>query len=213
MANWTAGGFVGRMFRTISKYIAPQGMPPPVLWGDEGTVERRLKGKVRDLRLTRRMHCFEYPFPPEDVVSFFRAYYGPMNRAFAALDLSGQKALHRELVDLWSSGNKGGGRTTNVDGEYLEVIATRALTQTLDRDPSGCGDFLQQKGLFSRRGDRVLINEVLISECRNLSTGVLFLLRAAPRLLLRRCSFLHPPSGRMTKSPMDSWLAEAAAVI
>lgn len=137
MANWTASGFVGRMFRTISKYVAPAGMPPPVLWGDEETVQRRLESKVRDLRLTRRMHRFEYPFPPEDVVGFFRAYYGPMNRAFASLDLSGQKALHRALVDLWSSCNKATGRTTHVDGEYLEVIGHRDadwVTQLTARD-------------------------------------------------------------------------------
>src|SRR5262249_1587246 len=35
MANWTPQGFVGQMFKTISKFIAPSGMPSPVLWGDE----------------------------------------------------------------------------------------------------------------------------------------------------------------------------------
>src|SRR5262245_55796470 len=34
MANWTPGGFIGQMFKTISKHIAPSGMPSPVLWGD-----------------------------------------------------------------------------------------------------------------------------------------------------------------------------------
>src|SRR5215470_8498262 len=35
MANWTPAGFVGQMFKTISRHIAPSGMPAPVLWGDE----------------------------------------------------------------------------------------------------------------------------------------------------------------------------------
>lgn len=33
MANWTPGGFIGQMFKAISKHIAPSGMPAPVLWG------------------------------------------------------------------------------------------------------------------------------------------------------------------------------------
>ena len=35
MANWTAEGFIGKMFKVIAKFIAPPGMPSPVLWGDE----------------------------------------------------------------------------------------------------------------------------------------------------------------------------------
>jgi len=38
MANWTPGGFIGQMFKTIAKHIAPSGMPSPVLWGDPATV-------------------------------------------------------------------------------------------------------------------------------------------------------------------------------
>ncbi|MGH2360260.1 MAG: class I SAM-dependent methyltransferase, partial [bacterium] len=33
MANWTPQGFIGRMFKTVSTFIAPSGMPSPVLWG------------------------------------------------------------------------------------------------------------------------------------------------------------------------------------
>ena len=50
MANWTPGGFVGQMFKTISKHIAPSGMPSPVLWGDEATVRDRLREGIADLK-------------------------------------------------------------------------------------------------------------------------------------------------------------------
>src|SRR4051794_35631727 len=33
MANWTAAGFMGQMFKIISRHIAPSGMPSPLLWG------------------------------------------------------------------------------------------------------------------------------------------------------------------------------------
>jgi len=43
---------------------------------------------------------FEYPFPPDAVVDFFRRHYGPMSRAFASLDANGQDKLRSELVQL-----------------------------------------------------------------------------------------------------------------
>lgn len=126
MANWTPGGFVGEMFKTIAKHIAPSGMPSPVLWGDEAIVRDRLREGISDLKLARRLYHFDYPFPPAEVVDFYRANYGPMSRAFASLDDNGQEKLRSELVNLWSAHNKAKDNTTMVDAEYLEVIATRA---------------------------------------------------------------------------------------
>jgi ubiquinone/menaquinone biosynthesis C-methylase UbiE len=127
MGNWTPGGFVGQMFRTISKHIAPSGMPAPVLWGDEATVRDRLSEGIADLRCTRRVYHFDYPFPPDAVVDFYRANYGPMARAFASLDANGRETLRSELIQLWSKHNYSYARTTKVDAEYLEVIAIRIL--------------------------------------------------------------------------------------
>ena len=126
MVNWTPGGFIGQMFKIIAKHIAPSGMPSPVLCGDEATVRTRLSKGIADLKLTRMMYRFEYPFAPEGVVEFFRVNYGPMSRAFASLDENGQAAVRRELVGLWSEHNSAKGPATCVDAEYLEVIATRA---------------------------------------------------------------------------------------
>ncbi len=125
MANWTPGGFIGKMFKTISRYIAPSGMPSPVLWGDEATVRERLRDGIADLRCTLRTYHFEYPFAPEAVVDFYRNNYGPMSRAFASIDTAGQQSLRSELVDLWSAHNYASGDATKVDAEYLEVIAAR----------------------------------------------------------------------------------------
>lgn len=126
MANWTPDGFIGQMFKTIAKHIAPSGMPSPVLWGDEATVRDRLREGISDLKLTLRVYHFEYPFSPEEVVDFFRTNYGPMSRAFASLDAWGQESLRVELVNLWSEYNYSRGSDTKVDAEYLEVIGTRS---------------------------------------------------------------------------------------
>ncbi len=125
LANWTPGGFIGQMFKISSKYVPPPNMPSPLKWGDEETVRERLREGVADLQLTRRMCPFKYPFPPTEVVEFFRMYYGPTQRAFDALDADGQAALRNDLERLWAEHNQATDDTTLVEGEYLEVRATR----------------------------------------------------------------------------------------
>ena len=126
MGKWTPDGFAGQMFKTIAQYIAPSGMPSPVLWGDVATVRTRLSEGIANLKFGIHVYHFEYPFPPDAVVEFFRNTYGPMSRAFASLDLNGQEKLRSELVSLWTAHNQATDGTTKVDAEYLEVIATRS---------------------------------------------------------------------------------------
>lgn len=126
MGNWTREGFVGQMFRTFAKFIAPSGMPAPVLWGDEAVVRKRLGHGVSDLTMTRRQYNFTYPFPPAEVVEFFRNYYGPTHCAFASLNEIDAIRLRCDLEELWSTHNRGGKELTVVTSEYLEVIAVKA---------------------------------------------------------------------------------------
>jgi SAM-dependent methyltransferase len=127
MANWTPEGFVGQMFKTIGKHVPPPLlMPSPVKWGDEATVRERLRDGVAELQLTKRQYPFRYPFPPSEVVEFFGTYYGPTNRAFASLDAAGQAALRHDLEQLWTTHNRATDGTTDLESEYLEVIAVRA---------------------------------------------------------------------------------------
>src|SRR6185503_13147879 len=106
MGNWTKEGFIGKMFKTFARFIAPPGMPAPVLWGDESVVRERFGAGVAQLRLTRVHYRFDYPFAPADVVEFFRQNYGPTTRAFAALNEADAASLRGELVNLWTSNNQ-----------------------------------------------------------------------------------------------------------
>jgi len=127
MANWTPAGFVGQMFKLTGKHVPPPpNMPSPVKWGDEDTVRERMREGIADVKLTKRMCPFEYPFPPADVVESFRMYYGPTKRAFEALDDNGQAALRKDLEQLWGQHNQATDGTTYGEGEYLEIVATRA---------------------------------------------------------------------------------------
>lgn len=127
MGNWTPGGFIGQMFKLTAGHVPPPpGMPSPVLWGDAETVRARFGTGLSDLKLTHRLYAIHYPFPPADVVEFFRMYYGPTNRAFAALDDNGQQALRDALEAHWSASNLANAGETRVEAEYLEVMGVRA---------------------------------------------------------------------------------------
>ena len=127
MANWTPEGFIGQMFKITGKHVPPPPtMPSPLKWGDEETVRERLRDGIADLQMTRRMCPFKYPLPPAGVVESFRMYYGPTGRAFEALDSEGQAALRSDLEQLWTKHNQATDNATYVEGEYLEVIATRS---------------------------------------------------------------------------------------
>lgn len=126
MANWTPQGFIGQMFKINASHVPPPpNMPSPLKWGDEETVRERLRDGVTGLQLTRRLISLRFPLAVPEVIEFWRNWYGPTQRAFAALDEKGQAALRRDLEKLWTENNQATDGTTHVASEYLEVIATR----------------------------------------------------------------------------------------
>jgi SAM-dependent methyltransferase len=126
MGNWTPVGFVGQMFKIHGKHVPPPAiMEPPVKWGNEEVVRSRLNDGISQLKASRRLYPMRYPFPPSEVVEFFRTYYGPTHKAFAALDVEKQAALRQDLEQLWMEHNTAKDGTTFLESEYLEVIATR----------------------------------------------------------------------------------------
>jgi ubiquinone/menaquinone biosynthesis C-methylase UbiE len=127
MANWTPEGFVGKSFQVTAKMAPPPpGVPAPVLWGTEQTVRERFGNGVSKLSMTRQNAVFEYPFPPKEVVGYFRQYFGPTQMTFARLDEKGRAELTAQLEAMWEKHNLSPNGETKVQAEYLEVRATRA---------------------------------------------------------------------------------------
>ena len=127
MANWTPDGFVGENFRAQAAHVPPpQGVPRPVLWGDEATVRERFGKGVSKITCSRQMCIFKFPFPPREVVQLFRRYFGPTQVAFSTLDAGKQASLAADLEAVWNKHNQVKDGTTLVEGEYLEVQAIRA---------------------------------------------------------------------------------------
>jgi SAM-dependent methyltransferase len=126
LANWTPTGFVGQMFKTTGKHVPPpQNMPSPLLWGDESTVRERLGSRVSDIKFERRSLVFTFPFGVAETIEYWRAFYGPTHKAFAALDGEGQAALRADLENLWAENNLASDGSTLVKSEYLQITAIR----------------------------------------------------------------------------------------
>ena len=58
-------------------------------------------------------------------MDIFRTFYGPMHKAFAALDADGQAALETDMLALLRRSNRGSAVGIVVPGEYLETVITR----------------------------------------------------------------------------------------
>jgi len=124
LANWTPEGFIGQVFKTIGKHVAPPaGVQSPALWGTEARLSALFAG--HDVQLTRQVFHFRYQSPAH-WLDVFRTYYGPMNRAFAALDAAGQAALEADMMALLTRLNRGGEDTLIVPSDYLQVVVTIA---------------------------------------------------------------------------------------
>ena len=126
MANWTPEGFVGKSFAVTGRIAPPPvDLPKPVLWGMENIVKERFAAVGCPIETHRRMVHFKYPFPPAQVVEFFRQYFGPTQVAYSRLDDTGKAAMTRELEKLWTDHHDGPDGHSHVQAEYLEVRATK----------------------------------------------------------------------------------------
>lgn len=97
MANWTPDGFIGQLFKVMGRYLPPPpGVKPPSLWGTEARLREPFKGEVR---AERRNFVFRYR-SPKHWLQTFRTYYGPMHKAFGALDAAQQASLGQDLLAL-----------------------------------------------------------------------------------------------------------------
>ena len=95
-----------------------------MLWGGEAHLRALFGDGVSALTATRRLFTFRQR-SPRAWIDYFRAYYGPTLKAFAALDDAGQAALTADLEALIARHNVATDGTMVVPAEYLEVVAVR----------------------------------------------------------------------------------------
>jgi SAM-dependent methyltransferase len=125
LANWTPGGFIGRLFKTIASHVSPPpGVQSPSLWGTEPHIVELFGAQAAQIRCERRHFNFRYRSPAHWLRAF-RDLYGPMHKAFGALDAAAAASLERAITALLDELNVAGPDSLVVPGEYLEIVVTK----------------------------------------------------------------------------------------
>jgi len=124
MANWTPESFIGQLFKTMGKYVAPApGMKSPALWGNKAHLEV-LFGAKATIAAQSKNFVFRYK-SPRHWIEIFRGDYGPVVKAFAAIDPPAREALEADLYALLDKFNIAADGTLVIPSEYLEVVITK----------------------------------------------------------------------------------------
>jgi hypothetical protein len=125
LANWTPGGFIGQVFKTIGKHVAPPpGAKSPALWGTQARIGELFEPRAASVKSTQRNFVFRYRSAGH-WLELFKTYYGPVLKTFAALEPAAQTALQHDLMALIGQFNRSGDGSMVVPSEYLEIVITR----------------------------------------------------------------------------------------
>ena len=126
LASWTPDGFIGELFRTVAAHVPPPaGVSSPMLWGTEAHLRDLFGEAVCSLEVEERTFTFRFR-SPEEFVAFFRRWYGPTLKAFAALEGASQDALQQDLVALAARFDRLDGDAIAIPSTYTEaVLVTR----------------------------------------------------------------------------------------
>jgi SAM-dependent methyltransferase len=125
LANWTPDGLVGQLFKTIAKHVPPPaGVQSPALWGTSARLTELFGASARAIVAEPRHFVFRYR-SPQHWLEVFRSTYGPVLKAFGALDAAAQRALGEDLLQLITRFNRADDGTVVAPSEYLEIVITR----------------------------------------------------------------------------------------
>jgi SAM-dependent methyltransferase len=125
LANWTPTSFVGELFKLMGRYLPPPaGVKSPALWGTEARLRDLFGERLATIAIEPRHFAFRYRSAAH-WLEVFRTFYGPMHKAFGALDATLQESLAADLIALAESFNRATDGTLVAPSEYIEVVITR----------------------------------------------------------------------------------------
>ena len=125
LANWTPTGFIGELFKLIGRYLPPPaGVKSPALWGTEARLQELFGEQSSSIAAQRKDFVFRYRSPAH-WLEVFRTFYGPVQKAFAALDPAKQEAFAADILAVLEKFNRATDGTLAAPSEYLEVVVTR----------------------------------------------------------------------------------------
>jgi len=125
LANWTPEGFIGQLFKTLGQHMPPPaGVKSPAMWGKRERMTELFGSAASAIQAEPRAFAFRYRSPLH-FLDVFRNYYGPLLKAFDALEPAKQAALHADIMSLIARFNRSGDDTMIVPSEYLEIVITK----------------------------------------------------------------------------------------
>lgn len=124
LANWTPDSFIGRLFKTVGKYVPPAGnAKSPALWGDEAYL-KELFGSAEHISAVRKNFVFRYR-SPQHWLDIFRGYYGPVLKAFEAIDKDAARLLEKDILALLDEFNVAKDGTLVAPSAYVEAVIVK----------------------------------------------------------------------------------------
>ncbi|MCG6876517.1 MAG: methyltransferase domain-containing protein [Betaproteobacteria bacterium] len=125
LANWTPSSFIGELFKLMGRYVPPAaGVKSPALWGTEEHLRELFGKRLDSIAIERKDFVFRYRSAAH-WLEVFRTFYGPMQKAFGAVDPTKQESLAADLIDLAEKFNRATDGSLVAPGEYLEVVIKR----------------------------------------------------------------------------------------
>ena len=125
LANWTPDSFIGQLFKTLGKHLPPpSGVNSPALWGSKDWIEEVFENQFEVTSFRLKNFVFRYR-SAEHFLEYFRTYYGPMQKAFDALDAEAQERLQIDILALANNYNVSIDGSLRIPSEYAEIVITK----------------------------------------------------------------------------------------
>jgi len=103
----------------------PAGVRSPMLWGTEAHLRELFGAGIRSLEVAERTFTFRFR-SADEFVSFFRTWYGPTLKAFAALEGEARDALELDLIALANRFDRlPGSGAIAIPATYTEAVAVK----------------------------------------------------------------------------------------
>lgn len=126
LASWTPEGFIGRMLKTLGRYLRPlAGVQSPWLWGVEACLWSLFGTNAARISATRRTFNFRF-HSVAHFLDVFHSWCAPLQRAFAAVLAEQPQALEHDLLELLDGPDRADAGPLVIPGAYLEAVITRA---------------------------------------------------------------------------------------
>ena len=126
LCNWTPEGFIGQLFKTLGRLVPPpKGVQSPARWGTEAWLQENFGAASSNISITPKTFYMRFASPMA-FIDLFRTYYGPVHKAFLALEPPAQEALTNDMLALIDRFNTASDGSAIIGSDYLEVLIDKA---------------------------------------------------------------------------------------